>query len=396
MLQISVIHKKHIDKITDKNMVKKVVTFKAGHFVLSNEYDRQGLADKLVEARVLRETVAELPILPAISSHLEEETIIRSIFGTAALEGNPLSEKEVGQVLSQAGPEETRDRAQREVANLKRAYNLVRESRDSEGPDEIIEGFIRSLHQIITDGIEHPRNQPGRYRGHKVLVGDAGHGGVYTPPKILPDIETLMAALVEWINSPEVMADGALVRAALLHYHLGIIHPFADGNGRTARLMEAMVLANDGIRLVPAMLSNYYYQHMDEYYWAFSLCLKDKNKDVTPFVDFVLTAFIASIREMKGRMTFFIRKFALRDFIAYRRAERDITHRQHELLRLLLESHASFSLRDLFVRTPFSLLYEKVTERTARRDLERLTTMGLIWRREDGKYEINLNALDAL
>jgi len=385
-------------------MVKKIVTFKAGHFALSSDYDRPALGAQLVEARVLRETVAELPILPAISSHLAEETIIRSIFGTAALEGNPLSEEEVGNVVSQADPQETRGRARREVANLKRAYAKVAALRKPPGIRsgdkrvslEVTEDVIRDLHKEITNGIEHLHNRPGRYRENKVLVGDADHGGVYTPPKILPDIETLMAALVEWINSEEVVAEGALVRSALLHYHLGIIHPFADGNGRAARLMEAMVLANDGIRFVPAMLSNYYYQHMDDYYWAFSLCLKDKNKDVTPFVDFVLTAFIASIREMKDRMTFFIRKFALRDFIAYRRANRDITQRQHELLKLLLESHSFLSLRDLFVRTPFSLLYEKVTERTARRDLERLTTMGLIWRREDGNYEIDLNALDAL
>jgi Fic family protein len=91
-----------------------------------------------------------------------------------------------------------------------------------------------------------------------------------------------MVKFIGWINSEPVKALDPILRGALAHYHLGLIHPFGDGNGRVARIVEAFMLRLSNIKYVPTMLSNYYYRKMDAYYWAFSLARKNKGYDVTP------------------------------------------------------------------------------------------------------------------
>ena len=136
-----------------------------------------------LRAKILYATIVDLPILPTLSSKLEEDVIRRSIFGTAAIEGNPLTEEQVQGVLelSPEGKSPIEERAEREIANLRVAYRILDEAETED--HRISEGLIRRIHKLITLGIEHPENIPGKYRGHIVKVGDKDHGGVYTPPK---------------------------------------------------------------------------------------------------------------------------------------------------------------------------------------------------------------------
>lgn len=374
--------------------VKKVETFKAGHFPFSSNFDQKGLEGKFIEARVLQETVAGLPILPKMAANLEEETIRKSIFGTAALEGNPLSEDEVGQILKDEDRKEIEDRAETEIRNLKKAYTACGTLRPGDQQALIDEKLIKAIHHTLTKNITYDINRPGLYRDSLVKVGNKDHGGVYTPPKILDDIKTLMGEFTDWINSPELLEFQPPVRAALAHFHLGLIHPFGDGNGRMARLIEALILQSQGIRHVPLMMSNYYYEHIDDYYWAFSLARKNKAHDVTPFIEFVMTAFIQGLYSLKENITYFIRKYALKDYLSFMRERKSITKRQYELLSMLLIRPAPFTLKDLFSKSPFNVLYENLSDSTVRRDMARLTGLKLLLRRKDGSYDFNMRVLD--
>lgn len=378
----------------DNNDVKKVLTFKSGQFVFSHRYDRAVLESLFLEARVLKETVADLPVLPWMASKLEEETIRRSIHSTAAMEGNPLSEEQVGRVLSEDDQVRATTQAEQEIRNLKMAYLLCRHGSPREEGGLLGEEAIKKLHGLITAGIEHEHNQPGRYREHLVKVGDREHGGIYTPPKILVDIQNLMQEFIAWINSDALCNVEPIIRAALAHFHLAKIHPFGDGNGRTARLVEALCLRAHGLGHLPVMLSNYYYQHMDEYYWAFSRAERNLEHDTTPFVKFVLQAFIAACYEIKKRMISSLRLFALRDFMAFLLESKRLTQRQHGLAALLLEHSQTFAVDDLFREPKFAAIYAKVSERTARRDLARLSQQNLLIQDDQGRYRLNTKAVD--
>ena len=147
-----------------------------------------------------------------------------------------------------------------------------------------------------------------------------------------------------------------------------------------------------GMKYVPTMLSNFYYENIDTYFMVFSKAIKNKENDVTDFLGFVLQGAVESLNEIKGRITFFIRKFTLRDYYAGLRRDKAVTARQHDLMKLLLDHMKPFTLEDLVTASPFNLLYRHVSDRTARRDLNKLKEMGLLVKK-DGKYELNFFVL---
>jgi len=376
----------------DKNSVVKISTFKSGNFVFSSRYDHSELDPKIYGLEVLYRTVISLPILPDWSTRFNAEIIKKSIFGTAALEGNPLSEDDVGKIIESKEKKEAAQRAEQEIINLKTVYEMIRQQGLTDLPAKLEESSIKEKHKAITKDIDYVSNIPGIYRNYKVMVGDRDHGGTYAPPKCLPDIQNLMKAFCKWINSNDIIGRNAIVRAALAHYHFGLIHPFGDGNGRTARVIEAFLLHVSGIRLVPTMLSNYYYRNIDNYFWAFSSARRNKNHDVTPFIRFVLDGVMDSLEEIKKGVVSNLQRLLMRDYLAFLRQARTITQRQNDLIDMILHSspYAEISLQDLMNTSPYKTLYRGISERTARRDLQKLCDLKLLLQ-EHGKYKLDFS-----
>lgn len=372
--------------MSDKNLVKKVLTHKAGNFLFSRKFDREKFAPLLIRSQTIHASVASLPILPEWSAWLEADIIRRSIHGTAAIEGNPLAEERVGELLAQATPRELLERSEQEILNLKVAYGVLSEpALAGSAPLLVTEDYIQGLNEKITRGVDYAGHSPGRYRDHRVQAGDKAHGGVYTPPRIRADIARLMAEFAAWLNSGEMLAEAAEVRAALAHYHLGLIHPFGDGNGRTARLLEAAILTRGGMRYAAKMLSNFYYRHMDEYFIAFRAAEKNKDGDLTPFLGFTLTGLLQSVEELQGNVHSLIRILAFQNVVDSLRRARSITQRQHDLLHILIRNpRKTFALKDLLTDPLFAPLYRRASEQTARRDIKRLVERTFLVRDETG------------
>lgn len=386
-----------VTKMVSNMSVKKIMTFKSGKFVFSNKISEIKLNPLIIELQILYQTVKDLPILPSLSTQIEAELIRRSIFSTAAIEGNPLEEETVAGIIAESDKKKFRESCEIEITNLKDTYDFIKDLPISGSRSLLDEKFIKNIHRLITKNVKHEYNNPGIYRNHIVKVGDKQHGGIYTPPKCLADIQTLMQEYINWINSDNIMSLKPSIRAALAHYYFGMIHPFGDGNGRTARIIEAALLKLSGIKYIPTMLSNFYYRNMDEYFLAFSISRKNKEYDVTPFIEFVLRGCVESLKEIKQRITFYIRKLTLKDHYTFLKVNKKITHRQHELLLALLEEHEqySFVLNDLFSIPLFRILYTSVSERTARRDLHKLRDMRLL-SVIDNRHILNWRSLNAI
>ncbi|MEW5773884.1 MAG: Fic family protein [Thermodesulfobacteriota bacterium] len=372
-----------------------MLTFKAGNFLFSRKYDRKKLAPLLARAQAIYDSVASLPILPEWSSRLETDILRRSIHGTAAIEGNPLAEERVGELLAQASPRDLLERSEREILNLKAAYEVLTGPTGAETQAlPVTEAYIRELNKKITRGLDSEEHSPGRYRDQRVKVGDKAHGGIYTPPKAKADIVRLMAEYVKWLNSAEMLAEPTELRAALAHYHLGLIHPFGDGNGRAARLLEAAILTYSGMRYAPKMLSNFYYRNIDAYFIAFRAAERSRSGDLTPFLEFVLSGLLQSVEELQLNVHFFICILAFQAMADALRQSRDITQRQHDLLRILIKNPSrSVTLKDLLTDPLFAPLYRRSSEQTARRDLKRLAGLKLLAKDETG-HRLNPRGLD--
>jgi len=374
--------------------MKSFMTFKSGNFYFSEKYDSLQINDLLIRATVLNETIVDLPILPELSSRLEPEIMYSSISGTAAIEGNPITKEDVKKIAEGQDIEGYTKKDKQEIINLIKAYSLLSDIDSTKNPYILTEELVCELHKIITDQVPGGHNIPGQYRNGIVYVGDKAHGGIYTPPKILKDIKNLMKEFVLWINSDEIINIDPFIRASIAHYHFCTIHPFWDGNGRTARLLEAIILQAANIKYMPKELSNFYYKNVDDYYIAFSKTIKLK-KDITPFVDYYLNAAVTSLTKIKKSIVFFIRIFTLRNYYTSQNQQKNISKRQFDLVLLLLDYPATFTfnIKELSSTPPFSFLYDRVSTQTARRDLAKLSNMGLIILNDKGKYYLNLCVL---
>lgn len=374
--------------------MKEVSTFKSGKFIFCDQFDKTRIEILLVEASTLNSAINNLPILPGWSSQIDPELLYSSIASTAAIEGNSLNAEEVRALdegkIPNAG-HTAKDRL--EITNLISAYRAIDTFPAKPIPLIFSEKHIKELHKHITFDLPYSDNIPGAYRNEKVIVGDKAHGGIYNPPKIIEDVRMLMDEFIDWMNSDDLINENVFIRSALAHYHFSLIHPFWDGNGRVARLLEALLLQSAGIRFLPKMLSNYYYRHVDDYYRAFSDTIKAK-KDVTPFLEFNLRGVIESLQQMQSRIAFFIRKLAMRDYLHFLGSKKAISKRQNDLLTLLLDdsSEKSFTLHELQLTMPYTMLYRKVSEMTARRDLKNLLDLKLLAINTEGRYYLNLTS----
>jgi len=372
--------------------VREFLTLKSGKFYFSAKYDSAQIDSLLVRATVLNETIVDLPILPELASQIQPDIMYSSISGTAAIEGNPITSDDVKKIAHGENVEIYTQKDQQEIKNLIKAYKLLSSIKPADEPFILTEELICELHKTITSQVPDENNIPGKYRNGLVHVGDKAHGGVYTPPKIIEDIRNLMREFVEWMNSDEVLHINPFLRASLAHYYFCIIHPFWDGNGRTSRLVEAILLQSANIKYVPRELSNYYYRNVDAYYNSFSKGIKLK-RDTTPFLKFCMEASVYSLSNIKETIIYFIRKFSLRDFYRFEKQKKRLTTRQFELLYLLLDNPATFTIRELIENRPFSILYSKVTTQTARRDLKKLASKKFLLVDDNNKYSLNVGIL---
>ncbi|HML54163.1 MAG TPA: Fic family protein [Solidesulfovibrio magneticus] len=368
---------------TTAQEIHKVLTFKSGNFVFSRRFDQQKTATELRVFHACYDIIASLPVLPHLAAFLDADLIRKSIFSTAALEGNPLDEKAVGALLEIEGSATAANDFEREILNLKATHDkfilATNKAKDAK-PLLLSEDLIKDVHAAITIGVNDAAISPGRYRNTSVQVGNPEHGGTYVPPKILQDIKTLMAAFVDWLNGEALLRTDPVIRAALAHYHLAKIHPFRDGNGRTARMIEAMILAAAGYRHIPSTLWNAYYRDIHEYYIAFSKSEKHADDSVQPFLDFFFKSLNASLDEFRARIVEGTKPLLYRDYVAYLKNQtRELSPRQHQLIELLLAAgDTAFTSHELRQTNPFKLLYGQVSDKTIRRDIKNLERLGLV------------------
>lgn len=159
-----------------------------------------------------------------------------SVSGSTGIEGNPLDADQVEQVLAGASVDAAADHVL-EVENYNDALEIARAA--ASRPDfEWSHDIIHRINAAIMDGL--PRDTRGDYRAH----GEDVYVGIFMGPSPVV-VQSLMDELVAWLRGPGTIPP--LIRSALLHLNVIAIHPFNDGNGRTARVLAAMELIRDGI-----------------------------------------------------------------------------------------------------------------------------------------------------
>ena len=208
---------------------------------------------------------------------------IRTIRGTTAIEGNTLTEEQITAIL--AGKKVSGSR--REIDEVKRAHNAYSEI-EKFNPYSI-DDLLRA-HGLMTEGLV---DRPGAFRTCNVGVGSAA-GIVHMAPP-WERVPTLMKDLFSWLNESDAPM---LVKSSVFHYEFEFIHPFPDGNGRTGRLWQTVLLGSWRPEFYRAPVENIVWAHQQEYYAAIREA--GVKGDCGPFVDFMLDKILRTLRA-KGK-----------------------------------------------------------------------------------------------
>jgi len=198
----------------------------------------------LAELDQRRRLFDNLPIDPTHSEWMRRRAWVRTIHGTTKIEGNTASDVEVEALLAGEGSTKVSAREAREIIGTRDALTLADElAARRVTPDESV---IRELHRRVLWS-ESPLLTPGEYRRGENRVVDTDGNPVFSTPAS-GDVPELMREFAAWLVTATKRHAPPVV-AALAHLEFVAIHPFNDGNGRTARAVARLILVRHGYAL---------------------------------------------------------------------------------------------------------------------------------------------------
>ena len=252
--------------------------------------------NNLTKITQAREVILNAKIIPKWEISLRREALIRSAHSSTAIEGNKLTLEEVSQLALGRKIMATRKEKQ-EVLNY---LNVLQNIQDYQNDGKVTEKLLLKLHKDITkETLDLPSDEEN-YRKVQVAVGNKFTGEVvFTPPKT-EKVPQLTKALLEWINQ-EIELHPVLI-AGLSHYEFVRIHPFVDGNGRTARALATLILYIRDFDIKRFFTLDDYYDSDRKAYYA-ALKSVDKNTlDTTPWIEYFTDGVLISINGVKKKI----------------------------------------------------------------------------------------------
>jgi len=359
------------------------------------------------------EELKNLPIPPDESNKLRRVYLIKGAHSTTAIEGNSFSEDEVAKIVNkemEAPP--SRQYQQQQIDNMVEAFNIVFDDHfKGEVADFTLELFHND-HRLILRDLEHTVSdvvEIGAFRRYKVEVGRY----LAAPPE---ECVRLMRQYCDWLNEEPVSFKGfevaaQVVKAILAHVYFAWIHPYGDGNGRMARLIEFAILLRAGVPDVAAhLLSNFYNNTRDKYYFMLQQSHGEFRDGAYP-IEANLNDFLEySLEGLKDELN---AQFKQIHDLQLRTIWHDVVHaqfrrefseqltvsrqRQKRLILDLTDHRYGQTVRKKEIPDVSSALaraYAKKTTRTVQRDLNELERIGLLKRVDDG-YQPNTDILIA-
>ena len=250
----------------------------------------------------LRSTITSGHILPSVEASVRHRASVESVHSSTSIEGNPLDINQVRAVISSDRILTKQEYAEIEVYNYKQALDYI--DRRRSGGDITLDDILK-LHQIITDRLlDSTRN--GKIRHRPVYIENEQHQIIYTAVDAA-QVKNELIDLLSWVKDNQFVLHPVII-GAIIHFHLAAIHPFSDGNGRTARATTALYLAlahydNDG-----ALALDTYYASDRPSYYAILRRLNGENyvssqqADLTPWLEYFTEGYLTSLRVLDAEI----------------------------------------------------------------------------------------------
>jgi Fic family protein len=326
-----------------------------------------GMVSRLTGITAAREVILHAHLVPKWEVSVRREQLVRAAHASTAIEGNPLSLEEVSQ-LAEGREVMAARRAKAEVLNYLRVLEHI-DTYQERGV--ITEKKILALHRDDTnDTLDNPAAE-GSFRAVRVVVGNRRTQEVVYSPPAPKEVPSLVSGLVAWLNSDAARQMHPVLVAAIAHYELVRIHPFVDGNGRTARALATLILTMREFDIKRFFTLDDFYDSDRNAYYAVLKRVNETYPDCTLWLDYFLEGVEISLSRVKERVLLLSsderRKSA--------GGQLALSGRQMKIVEFI---HANGSVKSGDLMRLFS-----VSRQAAGKDLARMTELGII--RADGK-----------
>lgn len=261
------------------------------------------IAGNLMRIEAVRQAIESLPITPRVLANLRQTARVYSTHYSTMIEGNRLTQEQVAQVIGEEQHFVGRERDEREVKGYYAALDEVEKLAQQLKP--ITEATIQRLHALVMGGGK-KRIKPTPYRrGQNVIRDSRSSSIVYMPPEA-KDVPPLMERLVTWITRQDELP--VPIKAGIAHCQFATIHPYYDGNGRSARLLTTLILHLGGYGLKGLYaLEEYYARGLKDYYQALTLgpshnyYMGRAEADITGWVSYFIEGMAVSFGKVRDQ-----------------------------------------------------------------------------------------------
>ena len=261
------------------------------------------IANALMRIEGVKQSIQTLPITPRVLANLRETARLFSTYYSTFIEGNRLTQEQVEQVIVESQHFPGRERDQDEVKGYYAALDEA--ERLATNNDRVSEAAVRRLHALVMGG-GRTRVKSTPYRDGQNVIRDANSKRiVYMPPEA-GDVPGLMQQLVTWINQKDDLP--VPLKAGLAHYQYATIHPYYDGNGRTARLLATLILHLGKYDLKGLYaLEEYYARDLKAYYAALTVgpshnyYMGRAEADITQWIGYFIDGMAASFEKVRDQ-----------------------------------------------------------------------------------------------
>jgi len=252
-------------------------------------------------------------------------------------------------------------------------YLKVLENIDKLADGKIQEKNLLHIHNLLTRNTLDNPSDCGVYRTRYVVVGNRLTGDIIFRPPSNEAVPELMKGLIAWTNSPDAQALDPVIDAGIAHYEFVRIHPFIDGNGRTARVLATLILYLRGFDAKQFFCLDDYYDSDRPAYYNVLQGVDQKTLDLTKWLEYFVEGVKMSIASVKERV---IRLSSER----LRKAEKGqiaLTERQMKIVEFINKNGriTNRDVRDMF----------KISDRAALKEIRKLLDLKAIMAEGKGR-----------
>lgn len=342
------------------------------------------------EARSKCRHLAWTPLPPPLADRLRALYLAKGAHATTAIEGNTLTEDQALEaVMGELHVPPSQEYLKREVENIiKACAEIERETYADGAAFDVSPSILSQLNQKVLNGLESDDHVvPGELRDTSVVVGNVYLGAPAA------DCEFLLDLLCRWLDGddfaptedPRECFLRVVLRAVIAHIYIAWIHPFGDGNGRTARLVEFGIFTSAGVPSVAAhLLSNHYNATRAEYYRQLDYASKSGG-DLRRFLMYAVEGFVDQLQQQLDSVHMSNLETAWHEYV-HELFAGETTPAPRRQLALMLELGPDWTARSaISTLTPdLAAAYAGKGAKTVTRDINALVSRGLLERGRQG------------